>query len=263
MNSSITGECRVLMIPISNIKANRYSRRGDFTADMRALKLSIEQAGILQPLTVRRVMTDRYELIAGERRLRAAVAAGLSAVPCIVIHCTEEQSAIYTVVENTQRKNLDMFEYSEELSTLCSSFENTPIQAAATVGLPCSSVISKLSLLDFSEEERALIKENNITERQALTVLKLEESCARVAVLRKTAENKLDLEQTELLVKRINSISSNERERTARTVVIKDLRPFYNTINKSVKTLRMSGIDVESTRREADDRIEIKITIRK
>ncbi len=263
MNSSITGECRVLMIPISNIRANRYSGRQDFSTDMRELRNSIEQAGILQPLTVRRIANGTYELIAGERRLRAAVAAGLSAVPCIVIHCSEVQAAVYTYVENAQRRNIDMFDEAEVLSTLTSEFHYTSAEISSAVGLPCACAEDKLSLLSFTHEERKIIREYSMTEKQALAFLKVHDIDCRKAVLHKAAENNLNLEQTEQLIERINTLSANERTSIARTVIIKDLRPFYNTINRSVKTLRMSGINAESVRSETDNRIEIKITIRK
>ena len=119
MNFILKNENKISDIPIIKIRPNKAQPRKVFNEeDLNALSQSIAENGILQPLTVRKVSTTEYELIAGERRLRASVMAGLRKVPCIVIKCSEKESAVYALLENLQRSDLGMFEEARGVSRL-------------------------------------------------------------------------------------------------------------------------------------------------
>ncbi|MBQ1978151.1 MAG: ParB/RepB/Spo0J family partition protein, partial [Ruminococcus sp.] len=146
---------KVLEIPTIQIRPNKTQPRKSFDEDkLRLLSQSIVNNGILQPLTVRRLSQTEYELVAGERRLRAAALAGLTKVPCVLIKCTDKESAIFALLENIQRSDLNMFEEAKGISRLIRKFGLTQEEAARKLGKKQSTVANKLRLLKLSIEEQ-------------------------------------------------------------------------------------------------------------
>ena len=155
LNFLVKSENIISEIPIIKIRPNKAQPRKQFNEDeLSALSRSIAENGILQPLTVRKVSNTEYELIAGERRLRAAVTAGLRKVPCIVVRCSEKESAIYALLENLQRADLGMFEEARGISRLIRRYGLTQEQAAQRLGKSQSGVANKLRLLRLTEDEQ-------------------------------------------------------------------------------------------------------------
>lgn len=257
---------KVVDIPIRQIRPNQSQPRKTFKdEELNSLASSIEENGILQPLTVRRLNLQEYELVAGERRLRAAVIAGLKRVPCIVIKCTDRESAIFALLENLQRSDLGMFEEARGISRLIRKYNLTQEEAAAKLGKKQSTVANKLRLLKLTMDEQDWINQAGLSERHARALLRISDESLRKEALSKVISEGLNISQTEELVDNIISssfIEVDDKHRKKR-VVIKDVRIFINTINKAVDTMRLAGINAVSKRAENDDYIEYTVRIPK
>lgn len=257
---------KVVDIPIRQIRPNQSQPRKTFKdEELNSLAASIEENGILQPLTVRRLNLQEYELVAGERRLRAAVIAGLKRVPCIVIKCTDRESAIFALLENLQRSDLGMFEEARGISRLIRKYNLTQEEAAAKLGKKQSTVANKLRLLKLTMDEQDWINQAGLSERHARALLRIADENLRKEALSKVISESLNINQTEELVDNIISssfIAVDDKHRKKR-VVIKDVRIFINTINKAVDTMRLAGINAVSKRAENDDYIEYTVRIPK
>lgn len=255
---------KIKNIPVVQIESNRAQPRTVFLEDkILSLSESIKENGILQPLTVRKILASRYELIAGERRLRAAIKADLKTVPCIVLSCDDEQSAIFALLENLQRADLGPFEEAEGIYKLITNFNLTQEVAAKRLGKKQSTIANKLRLLKFSQEERNKITEAGLTERHARSLLRLKDPIQRDIALNRIIINGLNVQKTELLIESMMNKPLKKAGKSHKTVIIKDLRIFMNTINKAIDTMRLSGIDAKRSQRETDEYIEYKVMIPK
>lgn len=256
-----TEEDKVLHLNVESIRPNPHQPRVNFTPDeLRALADSIRQNGILQPLTVRRC-GDEYELIAGERRLRAAKLAGLHSVPCIVMEINDRNSAILALVENIQREDLNYFEEAAALEKLITYYGMTQEDAAMKLGRAQSTVANKLRLLRLTEAERCYILEHHLTERHARTLLRLGSPEERMQVLEKITKLGLNVEKTERLIDGIIGKKKEEESFRKRSILFRDVRLFTNTINKAVETMQAAGIPAASQKMQFDDYIEYRIRI--
>jgi ParB family chromosome partitioning protein len=255
------GEQRVVQVAVSEIVPNHYQPRRRFAeSDLRALADSIRQNGILQPLTVRR-SAERYELIAGERRLRAAKLAGLTTVPCIIMEINDRNAAILALVENIQREDLNCFEEAAALEKLISCYGMTQEDAAIQLGKAQSTIANKLRLLRLTESERTCILEHHLTERHARALLRLASGEERCKALDKIVRHGLNVEKTELL---IDEMIGKVRERDSirrRAALFHDVRLFTNTIAKAVETMQAAGVPAVSQKMQFEDYVEYRIRI--
>lgn len=265
MNLIIKNENKISDIPIIKIRPNKAQPRKVFNEeDLNALSQSITENGILQPLTVRKVSATEYELIAGERRLRASVLAGLRKVPCIVIKCSEKESAVYALLENLQRSDLGMFEEARGISRLIRRYGLTQQEAAVKLGKTQSTIANKLRLLRLTYEEQEWIENAGLSERHARALLKLGDEGARREALSKIISENLNVQQSENLINlMLNSSPKNDKKQGFSKAVIKDVRIFVNTINKAIDTMRLAGIDAQSDKTDTDNFIEYTIRIPK
>lgn len=265
MNLIIKNENKISDIPIIKIRPNKAQPRKVFNEeDLNALSQSITENGILQPLTVRKVSATEYELIAGERRLRASVLAGLRKVPCIVIKCSEKESAVYALLENLQRSDLGMFEEARGISRLIRRYGLTQQEAAVKLGKTQSTIANKLRLLRLTYEEQEWIENAGLSERHARALLKLGDEGARREALSKIISENLNVQQSENLINlMLNSNPKNNKKQGFSKAVIKDVRIFVNTINKAIDTMRLAGIDAQSDKTDTDNFIEYTIRIPK
>ncbi len=252
---------KVIEIPVEQIAPNPYQPRSEFNqSELLSLAASIKADGILQPLTVRS-RGDRYELIAGERRLRAAILAGLSAVPCIVNDVSDRSSALLSLVENIQRKDLGFFEEADAIARLIDFYGMTQEDAALRLGYAQSTLANKLRLRKLGPEERRLITENGLTERHARALLRLEDPEARASAISQIARKKLNVEASERL---IDSMIEHDRyrERIRKgSAIFRDVRLFMNTVNKAVETMQIAGVDVNIDKKERDGVLDYHILI--
>ena len=265
MNFILKNENKISDIPIIKIRPNKAQPRKVFNEeDLNALAQSIAENGILQPLTVRKVSATEYELIAGERRLRASVMAGLRKVPCIVIKCSEKESAVYALLENLQRSDLGMFEEARGVSRLIRRYGLTQQEAAVKLGKTQSTIANKLRLLRLTYEEQEWIENAGLSERHARALLKLGDEGARREALSKIISENLNVQQSENLINlMLNSSPKNNKKQGTSKAVIKDVRIFVNTINKAIDTMRLAGIDAQSDKTDTDNFIEYTIRIPK
>lgn len=252
---------KVIEIPVEQIAANPYQPRSEFAQDeLLSLAASIKSDGILQPLSVRQ-KGDKYELIAGERRLRAAILAGLSAVPCIVSDVSDRNSALLSLVENIQRKDLNFFEEADAIARLIDFYGMTQEDAALRLGYAQSTLANKLRLRKLSAEERRLITEYGLTERHARAILRLPSSDQRIDAITQIARRHLNVESSEHL---IDSMLESERyrERIRKgSAIFRDLRLFMNTVNKAVETMQIAGVNATVDKKERDGFLDYHIRI--
>lgn len=252
---------KVLEVKTEDIIPNPYQPRTDFDfTDISSLADSIRQNGILQPLTVRKAERG-YELIAGERRLRAAKFAGFSTVPCIVLDISQRNSAILALVENIQRENLSFFDEASAIERLISVYGMTQEEAASKLGKAQSTIANKLRLLKLTEQERQIIMKCNLTERHARALLRLAAPQDRLEIINRIIKYKLNVEKTEAAVEDYISKNKIRESYRKRSKAFADVRLFVNTINKAVETMKAAGISADSCKIQNDNYIEYKIRI--
>lgn len=252
---------KVIEVDIDLIIPNPHQPRTEFfDADISALAESIAQNGILQPLSVRRC-GERYELIAGERRLRAAKLCGFSVVPCIVHEISERHSAILALVENIQRQDLSFFDEAVAIEKLITYYGMTQEDAAAKLGKAQSTIANKLRLLRLTEDERELITRFNLTERHARALLKLGNPSDRLTILEKVVKNNLNVERTERLIEDYIGKEKIKASYKKRSKVFQNVKMFVNTINKAVETMQAAGISADSRKIQNEDYIEYRVRI--
>ncbi|MBQ3216338.1 MAG: ParB/RepB/Spo0J family partition protein [Oscillospiraceae bacterium] len=250
---------RILYLPIRQIRPNPSQPRKIFEPEaLRELADSIEQYGILQPLTVRR-MAGEYELVAGERRLRAAKLAGCTEVPCILLCASDEESGMVALVENLQRRDLDYIEEAEGLARLMRLYGLSQEQAAMRVGKSQSAVANKLRLLRHGPEVLRKLREHGLSERHARALLKLPGEEERLEVIDTIVRQQLNVAKTEAY---IDSYLEKQAEpkRGLRKFILRDLRLFLNSVNHSLELVRGAGIDASAVQEETEN--EIVLTIR-
>ena len=255
---------RVLTLRVADIRPNPHQPRQTFDDEgLRELASSIRRHGILQPLTVRSAGGGKWELVAGERRLRAAKLAGLEKVPCIRREADDRESALLALVENLQRRDLH---YLEEAAAIASYIRQTGVtqeEAAAQLGRSPSALANKLRLLRLSPACRELLVRNGLTERHARCLLRLEDEEERLAALGHIADKHLNVAQTEQYIeKRLAALQSTAPKRR-RTFILKDVRLFLNSLDRGLRLVREAGVDARSERQETDDAILLTIRIPK
>ena len=262
-------EDRVLRrIRISEIVRNPNQPRRYFDPEAIAtLAESIRQYGVLNPPTVRRTGNGGYELVAGERRLRAARVAGLTDVPCLLINADGEDSSVIALVENLQRRDLDFFEEANGFKRLIEQFGLTQEEAARKVGKTQSAVANKLRLLRLSQQNMELIRCNNLTERHARALLRLNDEADRINVTNYIIEHELNVSRTEEYIDEFLKAKENpqpvvEAESGKRVVrLFKDVRFFLNTLNRAVGVMVDAGIGATVKQQESDDGLTLTICI--
>lgn len=262
-------EDRVLRrIRISEIVRNPNQPRRYFDPEAIAtLAESIRQYGVLKPLTVRRTANGGYELVAGERRLRAARVAGLTDVPCLLINADGEDSSVIALVENLQRRDLDFFEEANGFKRLIEQFGLTQEEAARKVGKTQSAVANKLRLLRLSQQNMELIRCNNLTERHARALLRLNDEADRINVTNYIIEHELNVSRTEEYIDEFLKAKENpqpvvEPESGKHVVrLFKDVRFFLNTLNRAVGVMVDAGIGATVKQQESDDGLTLTICI--
>lgn len=266
MNSLLGRDNKVLNISTIQIRPNRTQPRRNFDEEeLRSLSRSIVENGILQPLVVRRINATEFELIAGERRLRAAIMAGLSKVPCVVHKCGDKDSALLALIENLQRTDLNMFEEARGIARLIRKYGLTQEQAAIKLGKKQSTVANKLRLLRLGYEEQEWILTAHLSERHARALLRINDESLRREVLSRIISDNMSVGEAEMLVTEalMKKPEPQPVRKQERKIAIKDVRIFVNTINKAVDTMRLSGINAISRRSETDDYIEYTVKIPK
>ncbi len=260
------GEKLYLLDPALILPNPAQPRRDFDQAALDALADSVRQFGILQPLTVRKLSQGnetRYELIAGERRMRAGILAGLDRLPCRVLSACEERSAEIAIVENLQRKNLNPFEEASAIATLLEVHELTQEKLAERLSVSQSYIANKLRLLKFSYEEQTVILSAGLTERHCRALLRLTDTEIRKEALRHIITHKLNVAQSEAYVERLLEEQKAIKKKKRIKGALGDLRLFYNSLDRSLSIIRGAGITADCRKRETEDGIEVTILLKK
>lgn len=255
-------EEKIKYVDINTIQPNRYQPRTVFNeTDLEELAQSIKEHGVIQPLTVRK-MGDGYELIIGERRLRASKMIGLEQVPVIVKEYDDEATAAIALVENLQRKDLDFMEEALGYAMLIQQFGMTQQDLAEKVGKSQSTIANKLRLLKLPEDIQKALIEHNLTERHARSLLKLETAEDQRIILEEIVSKELNVRDTDLLIDTyVTKKKENKKKMMIR--VFKDMRLYTNTLWATIKQMRQGGLDIKVEEIEGDDFIEFKIRLPK
>lgn len=251
-------------IPIEKIAPNpRQPRRHFEEQSLHALAESVRQHGILQPLSVQKLPSGCYMLVAGERRLRAAGLAGLSRVPCILVKMSDEESAVLALVENLQRCDLHYIEEAAAISRLISAYGLSQEETAKRLGRSQSAVANKLRLLRLSKECVELLRKYDLTERHARAVLRLTEEQDRLAALRHMGEREMNVAAAEGYVESL-LVAAEKTPPSGRSMyIIKDVRLFLNSVKRSMDTMRLAGVDAVCNRQDSEEEIVMTIRIPK
>lgn len=255
MKKTIFG--KVYYIDVQKITPNPGQPRAHFDPnELDALAESIRLHGVLQPITVRKVSAG-YELVAGERRLRASKKAGLKTIPSIIISAEKDRSAEIALIENLQRSDLNPFETAAAIRALMSEWGMTQSEAAKRLSMSQPALANKLRLLSLSSFERELIIDAGLTERHARALLRLNEATDRVKAIEEIRRKNLNVQETERMIE--NMVNKVVRKRPI--IFVKDVRFFMNTINKAVSVMNSAGISTEFNKVKDGEFIEFKIRV--
>lgn len=258
--SSKTKPGAVLSIPTALLSPNPNQPRRTFSpGELDELAASIREVGVLQPLTVRRA-EGGWELIAGERRLRAAVLAGLTEVPCLAVEADDSRSTLLALVENVQRQDLDFWEEALALERLMEVCGLTQTEAARKLGKSQSAVANKLRLLKLPPDVLRDLRDGGCTERHARALLRLPDGADQRKAADRVLRRRLNVAQTEELVDSLLTASPRPRKPIYR---IRDVRLFLNSITKGLSVMNAAGIAASCGREETEREILLTIHIPK
>lgn len=258
MKERLKKQAEVYLLPISAIIPSPYQARTIFQEEeIKKLAVSILQNGLLQPISVRKTAEGKYELIAGERRLRACKLAGMDTIPAIIFATNDDTSAALSLLENIQREQLNPFEQGYALKELLKLWSCTQEDAARRLGMSQSALANKIRIIALTPLQQEICIKNSLTERHARAVLALEAEADRTQVLEAAAKQKLNVVQTEQLVAK--KLASRPHKKPI--ILVKDVRLFLNTINKAIQTMIAGGVPATSTKKEKDGYIEYTVRI--
>ena len=257
----------IVWLPAEDIAPSPVQPRKLFDEkELEELSESIRSYGILNPLTVR-CRGGKFELVAGERRLRAAKLAGLREVPCILLDVNMEDASLIALIENLQRRDLDFIEEAAGLSRLIRMFGMSQEEAARRIGKSQSAVANKLRLLKLPPDVLEKLRGYGLSERHGRALLRLDGQDAQRMALEYIAANSLTVAQTEEYIESLLALPSEEsapdRTPPRRTLVLKDVRVFLNSLNRSLELMKQGGIDAGVKRVETEDSLVLTISIPK
>lgn len=261
-------------IPISSIRPNPYQPRKQFDETaLEELGQSIKTYGILQPINVRKLNGKTYELIAGERRLRASKKAGLIEIPAIVVEYKEKDSAIIALMENLQREDLNYIEEANGYNNLIIDHGFTQKEIAKSIGKSQSTIANKLRILKLTRDIQRDLLDNKLSERHGRALLKLPDYELKKETLRQVIKNGLNVSQTEDLIESILEDLTEENEEPEKTVEEKKSRQnikgiintkiYLNTIKKAFNAIKDTGIKAEYKEVDKEDYVEVVVRIPK
>ena len=255
----------VVEIPLSAIQPSPYQARRNFSAEsLHELSVSIQRYGLLQPISVRELGGGAYQLIAGERRVRASRLARRQTIPAILLDVSEEDAALLCMVENLQREELQFFEEAEGYAALIQVHGLTQEQVAEQLGKQQSTIANKLRLLRLPQATREYVVRHNLTERHARALLRLPDDEAQMEVVRKITDGGLNVRQTDQMIADILDAMHQPPKVLSQTrMVCCDWRLLSNSIKTAVNQMREAGVPVGYSFREIDNMVEMRVTLPK
>lgn len=257
------GKSGMIFVPVDEISPNPAQPRKVFTdSELAELSQSIRQYGVLNPLTIR-LRGGKYELIAGERRLRAAKLAGLREVPCILLDVNMEESSLIALVENLQRKNLDFIEEAEGMSQLIRVFGMSQEDCARRLGKSQSAVANKLRLLRLPPDVLETLRAQGLSERHGRALLRLPTAMEQRSALDIIVEQQMNVAAAESYVASLLEPPPPPEPRRKKLFVLKDVRIFLNTLAHGLDVMKQGGINADVRREETDSELVLTISIPK
>ena len=259
---------KIIYLPIEEIVPNPFQPRKSFEREpLDELANSVREFGVIQPINVRLINGTSYELVAGERRLKASKIAGLKKIPAIVINITDQQSALIAIIENLQRENLNYIEEAQGFQNLIRDYSFTQEELAEKIGKSQSTIANKLRILRLPKSVQKSLLENDLTERHARALLRLEDENEQLEILEKIIKNNLNVKKTEELIDVILKTKEEVADDKLRNKPkikrrFKDIRLFTNTIEQAIGIMNESGVDTNYTMTEVTDGYEILIKIK-
>lgn len=258
-------EREIIYIPINKIRQNAYQPRKIFNQDsLIELSESIREFGVLQPISVRRIGEDLYELVAGERRLRASQLAGMTEIPAIVVDITDTESAVLALIENLQREDLNFIEEAEGYYNLIKEHGFTQEELAIRIGKKQSTIANKLRLLKLSDEVKQRLIKEGLTERHARALLKIDDEDIQKKVINEVVNKNLNVKKTEELIDKYANI--NQKYKIKENKLISKYKWNINTkiiINTIKHIMEKNGIEATYGQNETEEYLEIIVKIPK
>ncbi|MEW8957044.1 nucleoid occlusion protein [Clostridium sp.] len=246
------------------IYPNLYQPRKVFDEEaIEELSKSIKTYGIIQPLSVRKSYDNKYELVAGERRLRAAKKAGLKQVPVIIVEINEKDSAAIALLENIQRENLNFIEEAEAYYNLIKIHSYTQDQLAEFIGKKQSTIANKLRILKLSDEVRSVLLDNKLTERHGRALLKLPDEEMQLYILDIVVKRGLNVKKTEELIEKELLKLANKELATDGKKRIKGVFSSKIYINTIKQVFDKYGINAQYKSKDLDEFVEVTVRIPK
>ncbi len=258
INNKRKNEIKIEKLPIDKISSSPFQARREFDEqEIKKLALSIKQNGLLQPICVKLIAGENYELIAGERRIRAHKILGLDEISAIVYNFEDETSAALSLIENIQRQEINCFEQARAIKELVDRWQCDTMQAANKIGIPDDVLKSKLKLLSLSNKQEEMCINFKLSEQNILEVLRLCGEQDRSTAIEIIAKNACSLEQTRQVVAFILEKDNKPKQK----IMVRDVRIFVNTINRAVKLMTDNGIPATSKKLEEENFIEYTVRI--
>ena len=260
----------IINLSVDSLEPNPVQPRKNFEDEsLQELSASIREYGILNPLTVR-LRNGSYELVAGERRLRAAKLAGLEDVPCILIDVGLEDASLIALIENLQRKDLDFIEEANGIYQLIRMFGLSQEEIARRIGKSQSAVANKLRLLKLPKDVLETLRDRGLTERHGRALLRLPDADMQRAALMHIIDGGLTVAMTDSYIDALltaeeepESESVEEAHSPQRSFIMKDVRVFMNTINRGLDLMKQGGIMAGMKKQETEDAFILTISIPK
>lgn len=254
---------KIMEIPVEAIETGAHQPRKNFgETELEELTGSVREYGILQPVIVKKKLSGTYELIAGERRLRAAISAGLDKIPAVVREADEQDAALIALVENVQRENLGYIEEAVAYNKLIEEYGMTQGQVAERLGKNQSTISNKIRLLSLPEDIREMLVENSLTERHARALLKVYDNSIRRQVIERVVSHGLNVRQTEKLIEDI-LLRHQEEQRKKNKITYISYKLYVNTIRKTFNQIFQQEKGARYTQEDRGDFLEVRITIPK
>ncbi|SDN84916.1 nucleoid occlusion protein [Halobacillus sp. SY10] len=253
----------VVQVPVERVQPNRYQPRAIFNNEkISELAQTIHTHGMIQPIVLRRLNEEDYELIAGERRWRAVQSLGWETVPAIIREMNDSQTASVALIENLQREELTVIEEAVAYAKLLELHQITQEALAQRLGKSQSTIANKLRLLKLPESVQQAVMDKKITERHARALIALKEEEQQEKILAEIIEKQLNVKQTEERIAKLNDPAPKKKKPKMKGVN-KDMRIAMNTIRQSLTMVTDTGIDLETDEEDHDDYYQITIKIPK
>ena len=255
---------KIYFLPIDQIRPSPFQARREFSEqELAALAQSIRENGLLQPISVRKVSDGGYELVAGERRLRACRLAKMSTIPAILCDYDDERTAALGLLENIQRADLNPFEQAQGLKDVMVLWDCTQAEAAKRLGMAQPTLANKLRLLRLSPDCVRLLREHDLSERHARALLRLTDEEDRLKALQVIAARGYNVAQSEAYIEELLKLKQKTPPPRLPTYIVKDVRIFLNTIRHSLGLMQRAGVEADMQREDTDDGILLTIRIPK